>query len=146
MELTKLAELLHKNEKEVADHRLLPRMYLYLSKERLNQRFSFYFFDGVSKVHISKEKSGEAGLEVNWFVVKFGGKGGASGGKSVEINIHDIDEWNKALLVEYYMKEKSLILDPLKEIFSKKWANFSLHMVITIVEKEKVWRIRSCIC
>jgi hypothetical protein len=95
-----------------------------LSQELLDQGFSHYFFDGVSKVEISKEKIAEAGTEVNWLFGKFEGKFGGKKGETMEISINNIDNYYKTLLIENYMNERDLITDPIKgdvqnEIFYK---------------------------
>ena len=89
-----------------------PRVLYDIDKERINDRFTQYFFDRGPKVTITTQKFGEAGLDVNWLITKVGGKLGGMKGETVEIDIERIPDISKSLLVESFMKDRSLLLHP----------------------------------
>jgi hypothetical protein len=87
-------------ESKKKDENEPPRTSYYIDKERINDRFTQYFFDRRPKVTFTTQKFGEAGLDVNWLITKFGGKLGGIKGETVEIDSESIPSISKALLVE----------------------------------------------
>jgi hypothetical protein len=97
------------------DEREPPRTTYYINVERIDDRFTQYFFSHGPKVTITTQRFGEAGMDVNWLVTKIGGKVGGMKGKTVEIDNERIPPISKALLIESYARDKGLLLHPVND-------------------------------
>jgi hypothetical protein len=120
LKLPKIVELLGSKDWDEMQEKEPPRSTIYLNKGRYDERFAHYFFDGATKIVISRDELGRADAEVNALLLKIGGQFGIDNGKTIEIDIGSIPHNKKALYVEYYARSRGKLLDPINSDIQKK--------------------------